>query len=113
MPSPPLLPATDRNPELCDLFQISSRITNSSNHVSLVGTRSTSAISLCAIEAVCPSSQSMVTSLQDAPTTVPRSVVVAPQQTRSPPLRCLDCSPVIGSICCPQTPHRKFDSSVW
>jgi hypothetical protein len=28
-------------------------------------------------------------------------------------LSSLDCSPVIGSICCSQTPHREFDLSVW
>jgi hypothetical protein len=33
-----------------------------------------------AAQVVWPSSQSMVTSLQDVPVTVPRSVVVAPQQ---------------------------------
>jgi len=64
-------------------------------HFNFTGTRSTCAISLCRIEVVCPSSQSMLTPLQAVPTTVPRSVVLAPQQTRSPTLRSLDCSPVI------------------
>jgi hypothetical protein len=60
------------------------------------GTRSTRFISLCKIEVVRPSSQLMVTPLQVVSTTVPRSVVVAPQRTRSPTLRSLDWSPVIG-----------------
>ena len=37
----------------------------------------------------------MVTSLQDVATTVPRSVVVTPQRTRSPILSVRDWSPVI------------------
>ena len=37
----------------------------------------------------------MVTPLQAVPTTVPRSVIVAPQQTRSPTFKVLDWSPVI------------------
>jgi hypothetical protein len=60
------------------------------------GTHSTRFISLCKIEVVRPSSQLMVTPLQVVSTTVPRSVVVAPQRTRSPTLRSLDWSPVIG-----------------
>jgi hypothetical protein len=52
------------------------------------------AMSLWLSELVSPSSQAMVTSLQDVPTTVPRSVVAAPQQTRSPGFRLLDWSPV-------------------
>jgi hypothetical protein len=71
-------------PEISRYFQIK-----------FVGTRSTFAMSLCETELVSPSSQEMVTSLQDVPITVPRSVVVAPQQTRSSGLRSLDWSPVI------------------
>ena len=61
----------------------------------LHGTRSTCAMSLWLTELASPSSQAMVTSLQDVPITVPRSVVVVPQQTRSPTLSVLDWSPVI------------------
>jgi hypothetical protein len=61
----------------------------------LHGTRSTCAMSLWLTELASPSSQAMVTSLQDVPTTVPRSVVVVPQQTRSPTLSVPDWSPVI------------------
>ena len=57
---------------------------NNRPQIIFVGTRSTCAISLCWIEAVWPSSQSMVTPLQDTPTTVPRSVALCSQQTRSP-----------------------------
>jgi|ERR1700687_4624386 hypothetical protein len=64
-------------------------------HINLTGTRSTRAMSLCGTELTSPSSQEMVTSLQDVPVTVPRSVVVAPQQTRSPILSVRDWSPVI------------------
>src|ERR1700738_788691 len=67
-------------------------------HINLTGTRSTRAMSLCGTELTSPSSQEMATSLQDVPITVPRSVVVAPQQTRSPTLSPLDWSPVMG--CC-------------
>jgi hypothetical protein len=42
----------------------------------------------------------MVTSLQDVPVTVPRSVLLAPQQTRSPAFKSRDCSPVILSDFC-------------
>src|SRR3979409_1666050 len=52
-------------------------------------------MSLCETELASPSSKEMVTSLQDVPITVPRSVVVAPQQTRSPTRSVLDWSPVI------------------
>src|ERR1700687_5448829 len=52
-------------------------------------------MSLCRIEVVWPSSQSMVTPLQDTPTTVPRSVALRSQQTRSSGFRSLDWSPVI------------------
>jgi hypothetical protein len=84
------------------------------HHANLSGTRSTFAISLCETELVSPSSQEMVTSLQEVPITVPRSVVELPQQTRSPTLRSLDCSPVIlfrltdrrGVIDC--TPSRYY-----
>jgi hypothetical protein len=62
----------------------------------LEGTRSTHAMSLCETELASPSSQEMVTSLQDVPVTEPRSVIAAPQQTRSSGLRSLDWSPVIG-----------------
>jgi hypothetical protein len=62
----------------------------------LEGTRSTRAMSLCETELASPSSQEMVTSLQDVPVTEPRSVIAAPQQTRSSGLRSLDWSPVIG-----------------
>jgi hypothetical protein len=55
-------------------------------------------MSLCETELDSPSSQEMVTSLQDVPITVPRSVVVAPQQTRSPTLSVRDWSPVIGVL---------------
>jgi hypothetical protein len=65
-------------------------------HTKLAGTRSTRFISLCKIEVVRPSSQLMVTPLQVVSTTVPRSVALAFQQTRSPVLRSLDWSPVIG-----------------
>ncbi len=64
----------------------------------LRGTRSTCAISLCRIELVSPSSQSMVTPLQAVQTIVPRSVALAFQQTRSPTLRSLDCSPVTPQV---------------
>jgi hypothetical protein len=63
-------------------------------HIIFVGTRSTCAMSLWLTEFASPSSQAMVTSLQDVPITVPKSVVVAPQQTRSPTMRVLDWSPV-------------------
>ena len=53
----------------------------------------------------------MVTSLQVVPITVPRSVVVSPQQTRSPTLRRLDWSPVINmdrnSRMTAYTPHEQ------
>jgi hypothetical protein len=62
---------------------------------SFTGTRSTSAMSLWESELVSPSSQEMVTSLQDAPTTVPKSLIVTPQQTRSSILSLRDWSPVI------------------
>src|SRR5216684_8797188 len=62
----------------------------------LEGTRSTRAMSLCETELASPSSQEMMTSLQDVPVTEPRSVIAAPQQTRSSGLRSLDWSPVIG-----------------
>src|SRR3979409_2097389 len=42
----------------------------------------------------------MVTSLQDVAIIVPRSVVVAPQQTRSPTLRTRDWSPVTAFFLC-------------
>jgi hypothetical protein len=58
-------------------------------------TRSTFAMSLWPTELLSPSSQAMVTSLQDVPTTVPSSLAEGPQQTRSPGLRLLDWSPVI------------------
>jgi hypothetical protein len=61
----------------------------------LADARSTRAISLCSIDAVKPSSHSMMTAFHVVPITVPRSVVVAAQQTRSPTFSCLDCSPVI------------------
>jgi hypothetical protein len=64
-------------------------------YTSLYGARSTRAIPLCRIDVVWPSSQEMVTSLQVVLTIVPRSVVVAPQQTRSSGLRSLDWAPVI------------------
>jgi hypothetical protein len=66
--------------------------------IGFIGTRSTFAISLCETELASPSSQEMVTSLQDVPITVPRSVVAAPQQTRSPTLSPLDWSPVMGVL---------------
>jgi hypothetical protein len=66
-------------------------------HANFTGIRSTRFISLCKIEVVRPSSQSMVTPLQVVSTTVPRSVVVAPQRTRSNGLRSLDWSPVIDA----------------
>jgi hypothetical protein len=72
-----------------------SAVSRACPHTIFVGTRSTCAISLCCIEVVWPSSQSMVTPLQDVPTTVPRSVTLLSQQTRSPIPRVLDCSPVI------------------
>jgi hypothetical protein len=65
--------------------------------VGFTGTRSTFAISLCETEFASPSSQAIVTSLQDVPTTVPKSVSVTPQQTRLPTLRVLDWSPVIST----------------
>jgi hypothetical protein len=55
----------------------------------------------------------MVISLQDVPVTVPRSVVEVPQRTLSPTFKSRDWSPVIGSICRSQTPHREFDLPVW
>jgi hypothetical protein len=67
-------------------------------HISFVDTRSTRAMSLCEAELASPSSQEMVTSLQDVPITVPRCIVVAPQQTRSPTLSVLDWSPVIPFV---------------
>jgi hypothetical protein len=73
-------------------------ITGLRHYVILLGIRSTRAISLWEIEHASPSSHEMVTSLQDVPITVPRSVVFAPQQTRSPPLSSLDWLPVI-KIC--------------
>src|SRR5258708_9737710 len=76
------------------------RILATKHQISFVGTRSTLAMSLCETELASPSSQEMVTSLQDVPVTVPRSVVVAPQQTRSPTLRCLDWSPVMDRYFC-------------
>src|ERR1700692_5102108 len=82
-------------------------------HINLTGTRSTRAMSLCGTELTSPSSQEMVTSLQDVPVTVPRSVVVAAQQTRSPTFSALDWSPVIGSICRSQTPHGELYLPVW
>jgi hypothetical protein len=87
-------------------------------HIDFVGTRSTFAISLCETELASPSSQEMVTSLQDVAITVPKSVVVAPQQTRSPTLSPLDWSPVMGCCsdhCCCQRSidwrNRHFISS--
>src|SRR5882672_438355 len=65
-------------------------------HTTLFGTRSTCAMSLWLTELESPSSQAMVTSLQDVPVTVPRSVALAFQQTRSPIFRSLDWSPVIA-----------------
>jgi hypothetical protein len=89
-------------------------------HIIFVCTRSTRAMSLWETELVSPSSQEMVTSLQDVPTTVPRSVIVAPQHTRSPTLRVLDCSPVMlrTSLAKPGPLHespvkRLCPSSVW
>ena len=55
----------------------------------------------------------MVTSLQDVPVTVPRSVVEVPQRTLSRTFKSRDWSPVIGSFCRSQTPHREFDLPVW
>jgi hypothetical protein len=66
-------------------------------HADLFGTFLTCPMSLCWIEVACPSSQSMVTPLQDTPTTVPRSVVVTPQQTRAPTASARDSVPVIAS----------------
>jgi hypothetical protein len=58
------------------------------------------------------SSQLMVTPLQDTPTTVLRSVVVTPQQTRSPTTRVLDWSPVINKDVVigrrPRSPHDNL-----
>src|SRR5450631_760776 len=51
----------------------------------------------------------MVTPVQAVPITVPRSVVEAPQQTRSPTLSVRDWSPVIGNSTCPS---RRFLSAV-
>lgn len=76
----------------------SSEIKRLHGHTKFVGTRSTRAMSLCETELASPSSQKMVTSLQDVPVTVPRSIVVAPQHTRSPTLSVLDWSPLIESI---------------
>jgi hypothetical protein len=44
-----------------------------------------------------PSSHRIVTPFQATSTTVPKSVVLRSQQTRSPTLSCLDCSPVMFS----------------
>lgn len=65
--------------------------------ISFTATRSICAISLCWIEVVWPSSQSIVTPLHDAPTTVPRSIALAFQRRRSPTLRVLDSVPVIDA----------------
>jgi hypothetical protein len=64
-------------------------------YAKLAGTRSTCLMSLCSIDDLLPSSQAMVTPFQVVLVTVPRSVVVAPQRTRSPTLRSRDCSPVM------------------
>jgi hypothetical protein len=52
-------------------------------------------MSLWLTELVSPSSHEIVTSLQDVAISVPKSVALLPQQTRSPGLSFLDCSPVI------------------
>jgi hypothetical protein len=79
-----------------------------------IGTRSICPISLCRTEFVCPLSHFIVTPVQSTALTLPRSVALAFQQTRSPTLRSRDWSPVIGcSIRRPQSPHRKLDLSIW
>ena len=52
-------------------------------------------MSLWLTELVSLSSYEIATSLQDLAITVPKSVAVLPQQTRSPVFRVLDYSPVI------------------
>jgi hypothetical protein len=78
--------------------RFSSTLAGTVAHIGFIGTRSTFAISLCETELASPSSQEMVTSLQDVAITVPRSVVAVPQQTRSPTLSPLDWSPVMGAV---------------
>jgi len=63
--------------------------------IKFASARSTCRMSLCETELVSPSSQRMVTSLQDVPVTVPRSVVEVPQRTLSPAFKSRDWSPVM------------------
>ena len=74
----------------------------------LRGTRSTCFISLWCIEIVRPSSQAMTMPPHPLLLTVPRSVALESQPTRSPAFKSRDCSPVIGSICRSQTPHCEL-----
>lgn len=77
-------------------------------HISFTGTHSTCRISLCETELDSPSSQEMVTSLQD------NGAKIGERDAPTNTVAYLESSGLIAghSVRCPQTPHAELDLSV-